>query len=1054
MLKFNLLKNMKKVNYLFVLGLFIGVGIFSFGSIKSALAETCVDTTNICDLTILNTNTTIDPRNPYTITARVSCSSPRKIGFQIRSYSSCFTSFYQPSSNSSDGWYSLTGTQTYQIPVNLSNCASQSGITLYIDAAQCDPQNSGSCACTYNPEKRFASDTRSLTLNFQQAQPCTINSFTANPSSISYNSSTNLSWSTSNCNSCTAYASPYNSYWTGSQSTSGNKTVYNLTQNTTFTLSCSGSNGSDTKSVMVNVGSAPDCRITSFYANPNSLTGSGNSNLNWSTSNCNSCTASAQPSFGGWTGNVNVNGSKSVYLTQTTSFTLCCQGQGSNNYDSKTITVNVNDLPTLNVSCSASPNPAQINQTVTFTANVSGGISPYSYSWSGAVSGNSSAVSKTFNSAGTYTAYLTVYDNASQSKSTSCSVTVNEIPVIRYACNTSTWQCYQSSTGPYTSLSACQADCQYVPPPQIRYACNTNTWQCYQSSSGSYTSLSACQADCQYIPPPVTRYACNTSSWQCYQSSSGQYTSLSACQTDCVQPVVRYACNTSTWQCYQSSTGPYTSLSACQNDCVQPVVRYACNTSTWQCYQSSTGQYTSLTSCQTNCQQPLNCQITNFTANPNPISSGDNTILNWNSSNCSYCNASASPSNTYWIGSKAINGSTIVYNLTQVTTFNLTCYGQNNTDTKSLTVNLSQNPSLNVSCWASPNPVQINQNVTFYSSVSNGSGNYYYYWSGAASGNAASYYRSFSSNGTYWAYLTVTDSWGRTGSASCSVYVEGQNYNYPTLDFWADKYSLIKGESTYLRWTSSNTNYCTASNGWSGSRLTNGYELVSPTSQTTYTLTCYGNNGSVTKSLTIYVSEGQNIGLTKLGRNLTNGDRSYEKTIRLADGEVAEFYLAVSAINSDLTNVVIKDILPQSLTYMNGTTKINGVVQPDTIASTGLSLGNISRGTSKIITFQALSSAPGYYLSQTNTAEVTANGQNKVTDTATIVFGMVLGAATVKTGPEDSLLMMLLISFGLASVLFYYFTYNPKGKLVFNIIQESIRNYHFERTRQKLLKRK
>jgi len=255
-----------------------------------------------------------------------------------------------------------------------------------------------------------------------------------------------------------------------------------------------------------------------------------------------------------------------------------------------------------------------------------------------------------------------------------------------------------------------------------------------------------------------------------------------------------------------------------------------------------------------------------------------------------------------------------------------------------------------------------------------------------------------------------------------------------------------------LRWTSTNTNYCTASNGWSGNRQTNGYELVKPSSQTTYNLTCYGANGSVSKSLTIYVSEGQNIGLTKLGRNLSNGDRSYEKTIRLADGEVAEFYLTTSAVDSDLVNVVIKDILPLSLTYMNGTTKINGVIQPDTITTTGLSLGNIARGTSKVITFQALSSAPGYYLTQTNTAEVTANGQNKVTDSATIVFGVVLGAATVKTGPADSLLVMLLISFGLASVLFYYFTYNQKGKLVYAGIENKIREYQFNQAKKRIIK--
>ncbi len=139
---------------------------------------------------------------------------------------------------------------------------------------------------------------------------------------------------------------------------------------------------------------------------------------------------------------------------------------------------------------------------------------------------------------------------------------------------------------------------------------------------------------------------------------------------------------------------------------------------------------------------------------------------------------------------------------------------------------------------------------------------------------------------------------------------------------------------------------------------------------------------------------------------------------------------------------------------MNGTTKINGIVQIDTIATTGLSLGNISRGNSKIITFQALSSAPGYYLTQTNTAEAMATGQDKVTDSSTIVFGTVLGAATVKTGPADSLRVMLLISLGLTLILFYYFTYNQKGKLIFNTIEEFVRNYRFERTRKKLLKRK
>jgi len=79
----------------------------------------------------------------------------------------------------------------------------------------------------------------------------------------------------------------------------------------------------------------------------------------------------------------------------------------------------------LQVSCSASPNPANIGQTVVFTANVSGGTGSYSYSWSGACFGFSSTCSRSFSSAGTYTATVTV-TSGSQTQSASCSVTVNQ----------------------------------------------------------------------------------------------------------------------------------------------------------------------------------------------------------------------------------------------------------------------------------------------------------------------------------------------------------------------------------------------------------------------------------------------------------------------------------------------------------------------------------------------------------------------------------------------------------------------------------------------------
>ena len=79
-----------------------------------------------------------------------------------------------------------------------------------------------------------------------------------------------------------------------------------------------------------------------------------------------------------------------------------------------------------NVSCTAQPNPANVNQTVTFRANVSGGTGSYSYVWSGACSDNSATCLRSFSQPGTYVANVVV-TSGNQTKSASCSVVVNQI---------------------------------------------------------------------------------------------------------------------------------------------------------------------------------------------------------------------------------------------------------------------------------------------------------------------------------------------------------------------------------------------------------------------------------------------------------------------------------------------------------------------------------------------------------------------------------------------------------------------------------------------------
>ena len=76
----------------------------------------------------------------------------------------------------------------------------------------------------------------------------------------------------------------------------------------------------------------------------------------------------------------------------------------------------------------------------------------------------------------------------------------------------------------------------------------------------------------------------------------------------------------------------------------------------------------------------------------------------------------------------------------------------------------------------------------------------------------------------------------------------------PTVTFDADPLSITLGGSSTLTWSSTNATTCTASDGWTGDKGTSGTEVVSPTTSTTYTLTCDGPGGSTVESVTISVA--------------------------------------------------------------------------------------------------------------------------------------------------------------------------------------------------------
>ena len=77
----------------------------------------------------------------------------------------------------------------------------------------------------------------------------------------------------------------------------------------------------------------------------------------------------------------------------------------------------------------------------------------------------------------------------------------------------------------------------------------------------------------------------------------------------------------------------------------------------------------------------------------------------------------------------------------------------------------------------------------------------------------------------------------------------------PVVNLSVSSATIDQGQSATLNWDSTDATSCTVSGGWSGSRATSGSELVSPTATTSYTISCDGDGGSISASVTVAVNQ-------------------------------------------------------------------------------------------------------------------------------------------------------------------------------------------------------
>ena len=194
----------------------------------------------------------------------------------------------------------------------------------------------------------------------QVAQPAApqVTEFKANPTSITSGQATTLTWTTSNATSITITATAGTSTRTVTTSSEASGTISDSpSQTTTYTAVASGAGGkSAPQTATVQVAAVAVPQITSFTANPTSITTGLATTLSWTTTNATSVTITA--TAGGSKRTVATlpqgAGSTTDSPTQTTTYTATATGAGGTSAPA-TATVTV-----------TAPVPPQITQ---FTAN-------------------------------------------------------------------------------------------------------------------------------------------------------------------------------------------------------------------------------------------------------------------------------------------------------------------------------------------------------------------------------------------------------------------------------------------------------------------------------------------------------------------------------------------------------------------------------------------------------------------------------------------------------------------------------------------------------------
>lgn len=651
--------------------------------------------------------------------------------------------------------------------------------------------------------------------------------------------------------------------------------------------------------VGLNTASAQSAPFITISASPTSVAYGGTTTISWTAASATACTGTSSPSVLGWNNNSKSNTGGYFYsgtLNTTTTFTLNC----TNAYGSmtKSVIVNVSGQggggqgSTPSITLSAFPTTVNAGGTTTLNWSVINGAtsciatsSPSAIGWnnnskstnggyfySSALSSTTTFVLTCSNQYGTSTKSITVNVNTIVNPPTVYPpvVTVYANPSVINAGSSSNISWFATNNPSTCTIAGWYGNMGAPSGSKVVYPTNTTTYTVTCTNSAGAGSGSATVTVNTIVNPPQNPTVNINANPTNVQYNGSSIISWSSTNTT--------SCNatggSSGWAGTKSTSGTYPA-----NNLTNPQTVFSIT-----CYGTNGQQVNDSVIVYAMSLPPQNPTV-NIYANPSYVAYGGTSNIVWNSTNATSCIANGGAPG--WYGTQNTSGNFTASNLTNTTTFSITCYGSGNPATATTTVSVGNQPYNppaqvpTVSLIASPSFVSYNGTTNLTWNVQNatscnatqGTGA----WVGPKNPNGGNFQTGpLTYNKTF--KITCYGNTGLYASDAVTVVVGSKPVVIPTVSITADQSYVSYNGYTYIRWsTTGSPTYCSGTggtNGWAGSKAVGGGSFftsqLTNTGTYTYSISCGNNSGQDDASVTITVGSKPASDITVVTNSATN----------------------------------------------------------------------------------------------------------------------------------------------------------------------------------------